>query len=1281
MAAKRLDADQRAAVHTTENTVVVAGAGSGKTTVLAQRFAHLVTEDRIAVDRILTLTFTRKAAAEMHERIHRLLKSHEADAFVAEQLLRFDEAQISTLDSFCGRIVRAAAGQFGVAPDYRTDEVELGELARALSRDFLVRNRRNPVLARLVAANGFDAVLHEGFVPLATNYLTLVPEQDFTAQLDAQLHYLAQELARGIDALRELVEELRAVETQPSAAFDRTRDAVSGVDWAAMQPPDEISEAFLLELSERLRPFRELKKSGGAKGDPGAPLFKDAIEAVRDHAGRLAGLIDTLRLRDDLGELFTLVASFRDELSDRKRRRGILSYRDVLAMAVHALEELPAVRRFFAGRFDRIMIDEFQDNNEEQKRLLYLLSLDAAVLARHTDRPLTSPGPEMLAPGKLFFVGDEKQSIYRFRGADVRAFKGLAGELAAQGSEPVILRTNYRSAASLIAFFNHLFSRVMEQDADAGTSGADAAAGGPGLASDYEARFEALRPGPAADEQPASVEVLYAPYPVPAPEAGEDLLRPDEAEAYLVAQRILEAVRGEAREVVDDDGSSRPPAFHEIALLLRSSGNQIIFERVFRALGIPYQTQSVRSLYLEAPAYDVYAWLRLVTVPEDVQAYAAVLRSPLAGLSDDAVGILLTALPAADPAAGTSAGAPDAPSGESPEPQAPAAAVAGPPHPSGEAQPFGATQPFGAPPEVLDRLTEADTRRYEAAAHIYRDLESMADVEDHTVLISRLWNTYGYRYVLLRDRSLHGYAEHYDYLLELARVHAAEPLAAFAEVLRSQLGSYRRPDDVEVEAAEQRGVQVMTIHKSKGLEFPLVIVANAGNRGRNEGMGQSAFHISEQFGLTLNLPTPDWAIDNRERSNYFFEAGREEDKAREYAELKRLLYVAATRAQNHLIFSGVFNRNNLNQSDHILNMVLHALDVDPAGFAGGDRNQNDGAGADGVAGPGGASGASAASGGDGASGASGTSKGGAPAGSARPSEVVSLPGIDVALTEIPAAPRRVLYRRRARDRRDIGAYSRELGAAPTVNLQVARTDFAVTEIAAAVEEARWARGRASGEEERGPDAPGSVAPADAVIELDLSALPEGRREALFGTLAHAAADLLLREPDPDAARIDPEALPFALRRDVPPAAMATVLPQAEALAKRFLAGSYGRRLRAAATPPRVEQPFVLYQALSAGEAWITGQFDFLVEETETIVIIDLKSDVEVAPERHAVQMFLYRRAAERMFGRPAISALHYLRYDRTIEVNESVSEGEIEAAIARLQGQPGVSPRANSRNQ
>ncbi len=1180
MEVKRLDSDQEAAVHATANTVVVAGAGSGKTTVLARRFAHLVTEHEIPVDRILTLTFTRKAAAEMHERIHRLLKTHEADPFVAEQLRRFDEAQISTLDSFCGRIVRAAAGQFGVAPDYRTDEVELRELARAVSRDFLVRNRRNPVPARLVAANGFDAVLEEGFVPLAADYLSLVPEQDFEAQLDGQVRYLTEELARGIEGLGDRVAEMLSVETQPSRAFDRSRDVVSGVDWAAMRPPGEITEEYLIELSQRLRPFHALSKAGGARGDPEAPLFREAIGEVKDHAGRLAGLIGTLRLRDELAALFALVASFRDELSDLKRRRGILSYRDVLAMAVHALEELPPVRRFFAGRFDRIMIDEFQDNNEDQKRLLYLLSLDGAVLDRYGDRPISTLGPDMLAPGKLFFVGDEKQSIYRFRGADVRAFKGLAGELASQGSDPVILRTNYRSAASLIVFFNHLFSRVMRDEA-----GADGAA-------DYEARFEALRPGPAAEEQPGSVEVLYSPYPAPPAEAGEDLLRPDEAEAYLVARRILEAVRGERAQVVNEDGTARSPAFHEIAVLLRSSGNQIIFERTFRALGIPYQTQSVRSLYLEAPAYDIYAWLRLVTVPEDTQAYAAVLRSPLVGLSDDALGLLLTARTLQ---AGSVS--PEAEGGTAPNPQ-----------------------PFGAPPEALAGLADTDARRYEAAGEIYRDLVAMTDVEDHTALVSYLWNTRGYRYVLLRDPSLHAYEEHYEYLLELARLYAAEPLAVFAEVLRGQLGSYRRPDDVEVEAAEQHGVQVMTIHKSKGLEYPVVIVANAGNRGRQEGMGRSPFHVSERFGLTLNLPTPDWAIDNRERSNYFFEAGQEENKARERAELKRLLYVAATRARNHLIFSGVLNKSNIKQTDHHLGMVLQALDLDPA--------------------------------------------------SSPASQVVSLPGIDVTLTEIPPVPRRRLFGRHSRGRSDLAAYHRDLAATPTVSLRVARTDFAVTEVAAAVEEARWAQRAAAPEGSRGAAAtPAPEARDRAVLDPDLSALPEGS-EALFGSLAHAAADLLLQETDLEAAHVDPEALPFSLRRDVPPDAMAKVLPQAEFLVKRFLAGPYGRRLREARQPPYVEEPFVLHRSLRPGEAWITGQFDFLVEEEEAVLIVDLKTDAEMAPERHAAQMFLYRRAAERMFGRPATTVLHYLRYDRAVEVDVEFPEGEIDEAIRRLAQTP-----------
>jgi ATP-dependent exoDNAse (exonuclease V) beta subunit len=1163
MAGKPLDSQQQQAVGTRRNTVVVAGAGSGKTTVLAQRFVHLVRDEHIPVDRILTLTFTRKAASEMHERIYRLLYEERDNDFVAAQLARFDEAQISTLDSFCGRIVRAAAGRFGVAPDYRTDELELGELARTLSLDFMVRNRRNPVLARLVAANGFDNVQREGLARLATDYLTLVPEQDFAGMRARQLRELTDALERQIAELRSGGERLLAIETEPSKALDERRDAIAALRWDLLSPPAEPDEDYLTALRTRLEALLTFDRRAGKKSDPNLESFRELGMELRRRAELVVSLGETLRLRDELGELFHLVATFRTELADEKRRRGLLSYRDVLTMAIHALAEFQDIRRFFASRFDRVMIDEFQDNNEDQKTLLYLLSLDERAAADRVPDATAS----MLEAEKLFFVGDEKQSIYRFRGADVRAFKGLADELSAEGSEPVVLRTNYRSAKGLIDFYNLLFENVMQEDDEAARA-------------DYEARFEALEAGPAAASQPASVEILYAPREDlrEDADAADDTLRPDEAEAYAIAERILAATAGDGRPIADSDGTTRPPGFGDVAVLLRSSGNQILFERVFRALGIPYQTQSVRSLFLEAPAYDAYAWLRLVTVPEDRLAYAAALRSPLTGLSDDGIGVVMTAR-------ATGEEAPDA-------------------------QDLPA-RPFDLSEEHIGLLSTDDAERLAGAGRIYRRLRELADSAPHTELVSEIWYARGYRYLVLRDPSLHAYAEHYDYLLELARLYERQPLAAFVEALRGQLGQYQRPEDVEVDVHGRHAVQIMTIHKSKGLEFPLVFLANAGNTGRADGMGTSPFYISDEYGLTCNLPTRDWSIANRERSNYFFQVGREEDKARDRAELKRLLYVAATRAQNHLCVSGVFTRQNSRSADHLLNMVLRGIGADPETLA-----------ADTTGSQAGSVGA-------------------------------------VELAPIPRVARSTLYRRRGkRSITDLAGYLQEVADASVPARAVGRRECSVTDLVdAAGHGGPTGDGAAAapGAETNEPVSPG--AGVGAGVE------PPGTPEALFGSVTHAVVDAMVTGTASEASPVGLDALPRDLLLRASEGELAALLPEAVELARRFVESPWGRRLREATGSLRVEAPFVLFHSGRNESAWISGQFDFYLEEEERVVVIDLKTDRQVEPERHALQMYLYRRAAEALSGKPAVSVVHYLRHGKDCRVDTVFSDEEVDELL------------------
>ena len=155
MEKKKLSPEQIRAVEVEKNAVVSAGAGSGKTTVLARRFLWLLREGRAEADQILTLTFTRKAAAEMHERIHRQLLAHREDPVVDRQLARFDHAQISTLDSFCSQIVRGDCSRFGLPGDFLLNIDAVDELAEGTALDFLLRKKDHPALARLLDFNGF----------------------------------------------------------------------------------------------------------------------------------------------------------------------------------------------------------------------------------------------------------------------------------------------------------------------------------------------------------------------------------------------------------------------------------------------------------------------------------------------------------------------------------------------------------------------------------------------------------------------------------------------------------------------------------------------------------------------------------------------------------------------------------------------------------------------------------------------------------------------------------------------------------------------------------------------------------------------------------------------------------------------------------------------------------------------------------------------------------------------------------------------------------------------
>ena len=846
----RLDADQEDAVNVDVNAVVSAGAGSGKTTVLAERYLRLIMTGKAAVENILTLTFTRKAAAEMYERIYRRLLAHQDDRFVAENLPRFERAQISTLDSFCGQIARADSARFGIPPDFSTDDEKVRALIERLSQQFLLEHRNHEALVALVDQNGFERVWRECFVSLGIDYFQLTHPADFVAMAEVQsraLHGFLIEEYRAVSAQAATVAQINPEAGTRAAALVRAYEKLS--DW-----PARVASGLLSEVRTEVHEFAKLPLPG-AVSRPDMVMTKEVIQEIRPHAERAELIVDTLGLSGLTRSLFELLGEFELRVVAAKRREGLLSFHDVVQMAVAVLRDNLEIRQYYQRRFTHIMIDEFQDNNAVQRDLLFLLAERPG-----RDGKQDVPGAADLDPGKLFFVGDEKQSIYLFRGADVSVFKELSRTVSQTGGRSLVLSTNYRSRAALIRFFNAFFPTLMPQSE-----------------LPFEAEFQPLGESrPTVGKSSADVRLLYKPFLDEDEQSDRsEYLHGDDAEAFRIAELIRNAVDGLEPIPVGDGEAVRPATFDDFAILLRSGSNQIRYERMLRLFSIPYSSGSIRSLFLEAPVNDLYVALQLLIHPHDRMAYAAFLRGPFCKLSDPGVVRVLAT----------------------------------------NRRPFEPCE-----------LEDADSGRYERAAEMYASIGDRVDRVPVADLIRLLWFDYGYRFTLLRDPEYATYLEYFDYLVALAESTAPVSLAQFLDTVRPHLGKYERLSELTVLPEEIRGVQIMTIHKAKGLEFPVVILANSGNTGLHAGAGTVPYYIHPEYGLTFNLIPAHADPSSRERRNYFYELGRDERNAREQAEQKRLLYVGLTRARDHLIISGVHNKQNRNGQDALLNMVLPALD-------------------------------------------------------------------------------------------------------------------------------------------------------------------------------------------------------------------------------------------------------------------------------------------------------------------------------------------------------------------
>jgi len=846
-----LTGQQEKAVTTVDKDLcVMSGAGCGKTRVLVERFVHLLDRHEAAVSDIAAITFTEKAALQMKERIREACRDRARNAASPEDVARWEthrreveNARIGTIHGFCTGMLREFPAESGVDPHFMV--IDEGESLILLDRTV------KETLRLLVEADDSAAV-------------ELVDEFGF-GRAARMIAALFQEIDRAINGARSaatgdgesIAREIRRLGTDlREAALDRlTRDP----EWAreieflsehaANNPDDkkEMARETILSLAKRLETtgsvdervealdaISRVSLSGGsAKNWADKTEMKavgGSLKAAKTLAKKLLAVCapDSEEVERRAAQAAQLLARTFIRCSDNyeqvKREQSALDYSDLLIKARDLLRDNASVRAHYRQTLKFILVDEFQDTDRLQ-----------AAIIRH----LTADETGKYTQNRLFVVGDAKQSIYKFRGADVSVFRETEDNIRKTG-RVVNLDLTFRARPKIVSFVNYFFGPLI------GAEHKEAL---------YEAEYADLIANRTTISDRPEVEFLLA-----NPTNGGDTLeemRPHEAE--LIARRIRRMVENKESLVsFEEDGteSVRPVRYGDIAVLFRAMTGFPVYEKALREYEIPYYLTSGGGFYGRQEIRDIVCFLKVLENADDEIALAGVLRSPMFGLSDNALYWLKR-----------------------------------------DGKPL-----FEAIRVDHDQLSDEEREKLANASDILSRLRAAKDRYSISRLITEIVNRTGYLWVLRTMFLGRQKVSNVRKLVETARDFERRgvlTLRDFIGYINEFVTQEIREGEAVIEEEKSDVVKVTTIHKAKGLEYPVVFVADLSHGTANVQRPDVLVHANGAFGLKLTTSTGGL------EPTALYKLIADEDKAKDVAESKRLLYVACTRAKDYLVLSGV----------------------------------------------------------------------------------------------------------------------------------------------------------------------------------------------------------------------------------------------------------------------------------------------------------------------------------------------------------------------------------------
>ena len=859
-----LTANQQAALARDKNIAVTAGAGTGKTRILVDRYVDILLNEEVDVRELLAITFTNKAASEMLERVSgnimlRLETEHEVKK--RKKLTHIhnhlSSAHISTVHAFCTRIMREFPLESGnLDPGFRQiDDFEMDLLIDAsITEEIKSVNPEDTSwldLFRLFGPQNIRMMLQKSmnyryeliktaqqfndesvdiiFESLTKQFIILVREQ-FSSSFLETIQRLSSSLRQSSDSGQN-VNDKKEVTLDLIRCFCEEKDPEAISYWRQLY---RMTDHFTTARGEA---YKSINGFGGKKAwstiesewllqlseelEPVAFWQKSAISVCPDQVDRVV-----LQNLMKFNELYLRVDH---RYTDKKRQLAGVDYEDLQLMTLNLLEKHEEIRSRIAARFKYIMVDEFQDTNQLQWEIISRLGENKK--------------------NKFFIVGDPKQSIYGFRAADVRVFNTVKKDFAAVNAESDhLLFESFRFKQMISQFINHIFSEILK----------------PSDSNQWEVAYESIEPK-RDDAEGGQVEFALL-------DKAEDY----NVQAVFIANRILEILATTDYKPGD------------IAIIIRTRTHLTEIEKHLRDHDISFRTVGGIGFYQGQEIYDVYHLLKFLINPGDDLALVGVLRSPFADISDETLFYLGTCE-----------------------------------HGQGY---WSKLQEID---QIVD-LSEDDKEKLNIFVGNANHWINRRDRIGLYELLSDIFSDSLYRSIVSADlkgeQILANIEKILNYTLNYEKNQSGS-IVDFTESLKYLINQYQKEGEAVLDLNEDDTVKIMTIHQSKGLEYPIVFLPFL-----DQSISSSASHsiyFDDSVGAVAKIQGDQDRNKTSTSDSYFiFDLLKFKQKRKELAELKRLFYVGCTRVKDHLILCAHMREDKI-PTETPLSWLMMAINREP----------------------------------------------------------------------------------------------------------------------------------------------------------------------------------------------------------------------------------------------------------------------------------------------------------------------------------------------------------------